>query len=165
MTETFQDIQGYEGSYQVSTMGNVLSFRLNAFLKPWITQHGYRQLHLTSLGSVKAFNICRLVALAFIPNPENKKCVNHKNGIKTDDRVENLEWATHSENTKHSFRLGLQSNKGINHSQHKINEETVREIRERSNLGDGLELLSAEFKLSKSHLSGIINRRYWAHIK
>lgn len=166
MTEIFQDIPGFEGKYRASTLGNILSLRSKSLLKPWITQHGYRQLRLSDCKNImKSFTICRLVAITFLPNPENKKCVNHKNGSKIDDRLENLEWATYSENTRHSFKLGLQSNKGVKHSQHKINEEMVREIRERSNMGEGLGILSVRYSLSKSHLSGIIHKRYWSHVK
>ena len=99
------DVQGFVGKYRVSADGRVLSMKRKHInervLKPYLANHGYL---LVSLIRGKWWSIHRLVATAFIPNPENKKTVNHKNGIRHDNRVENLEWATQSENILHSFR-------------------------------------------------------------
>lgn len=104
----------YEGFYEVSNIGNVRGvknptrFRPNqkpVTLKAYITKFGYRQFGLIINGKVKCKRGCRLVAMAFIPNPSNKPCVNHKNGIKTDDSVTNLEWVTYSENEQHSYNV------------------------------------------------------------
>jgi len=103
-------IIGYEGLYTINTNGEIFS------LDYWTTKqkkkraapndlHGYPRIGLSNNAKRKYFIVHRLVAIHFIPNPENKKCVNHKNGIKTDNRVENLEWCTHSENEKHSFDI------------------------------------------------------------
>lgn len=129
MEEQFSDIPGYEGRYQVSTSGVVRSvsrFVRNYYSdKVWIQgknisaladKRGYPRVWLTdSKGKGRAIRIHKAVAITFIPNPENKRTINHKNGIKTDNRVENLEWNTDSENMKHSFKLGLhRGNKGKN---------------------------------------------------
>lgn len=106
--EVWRDIPGYEGLYQVSTQGNVKSLRRNGnFLKPRKDHKGYMNVALTWKCKSKHFKVHRLVALAFIPNPENKRTVNHIDGNKENNNLENLEWATHSENIIHANKIGL----------------------------------------------------------
>ena len=76
-------------------------------LSPKIDKYGYEKVSLTNNGKRKEYSVHRLVAMAFIPNLENKPTINHKNGIKTDNRIENLEWATHKEQTRHAIDTGL----------------------------------------------------------
>lgn len=114
-TEIWKPVVGYEGLYEVSSLGNVRSLdRINAvgrmikgkILKPQ-TNHssgGYKQVVLYNKGC-KTYKVCRLVAKAFIPNPENKPCVDHINTVRTDDRVENLRWVTHKENSNNPLTL------------------------------------------------------------
>ena len=103
MTELWEEC---EGDYQVSNSGRMKSLKhgKERFLKPVQTPGGYQQVCLYN-GKAKRDLVHRLVARAFIPNPENKRTVNHKNGIKTDNRVDNLEWATYSENCLHASRV------------------------------------------------------------
>lgn len=99
-------IDGFE-NYTISTDGKVYSKRNNIFLKPCIDKDGYLMVLLSNNGKRKKISIHRLVALNFMPNPENKPQVNHINGIKSDNRLENLEWVTASENIVHAWTIGL----------------------------------------------------------
>lgn len=116
-TEIWKDVAGYEGLYRISAVGRIKSLsRLILYrngkkqiskeriLKPQnrITNGlVYKKIDLSKGDTVKQLSIHRLVAIAFIPNPENKPCVNHINGDASDNRVENLEWCTHKENSVH----------------------------------------------------------------
>ena len=121
--------------------------------------------------------IHRLVAIAFIPNPENKPCVNHLNGIKTDNRVENLEWVTYKENIEHAIKTGLVDYSKRKNPQHKLypkdgdhkltksTKEEVIEMRRMYDTGDYvLRELSEKFEISISVVWKIINRKTWKHI-
>lgn len=107
-----KDILGYEGRYQIDELGNV--YRLErvtvqkhklelSIIKHTMTTTGYPAVMLSNENGQKMRRVHRLLAIAFIPNPHNKSDINHKNGIKTDFRLENLEWSTRSENVKHSY--------------------------------------------------------------
>lgn len=118
--EVWKDIPGYAGMYQVSNLGRVKSLERDTkrsrpqhikerILKqtPNKTSGNYLQVYLADAGKYKAFLVHRLVAQAFIPNTDNKPVVNHKDGNKQNNCLENLEWCTHKENVLHAFVTGL----------------------------------------------------------
>lgn len=109
--EIWKDIKGYEGLYQISSLGRVksLKFGKDKILKPTHTYNKYMRVDLCHHNKVKKHKVHRLVAEAFIPNPEGKSEVNHINTIQTDNRVENLEWCTHKENMNNPLTKEKQS--------------------------------------------------------
>ena len=111
----------------------------------------------------RSLYIHRLIAETFIPNPENKPEVNHKNGDRADNRVENLEWATHKENIQHAVDTGLQNTKGEAHSQSKLTEAQVREIRQNAQ-GLTQRALAAKYGVSKYPIQRILAGKSWKHV-
>lgn len=108
--EIWKAIPGYEG-YEVSNLGNVKY--LDKVLYQGIMKNGYLRVSINS----KRYLVHRLVALTFIPNLENKRTINHINGIKTDNKITNLEWATDAENLKHALDTGLRkASKGFDNN-------------------------------------------------
>ena len=122
--EIWKDIEGYEGKYQVSNMGRVKSLYIRfketggKIIKPRISKDGYPVINLFHKGTEKHKILHRLIAQAFIPNPENKKQVNHKDGVKTNNTLENLEWVTNQENMDHAYRTGLNKSFRENHGRY-----------------------------------------------
>lgn len=122
--ELWVDIKDYEGHYQISNLGNVRSLdrgmyvrqdrykqprwmkRKGKVLNQYVDGKGYRMIRPCLFGIPKTLMVHRLVAIAFIPNPENKPAVNHINSNKLDNRLENLEWCTIRENNHHTIAMG-----------------------------------------------------------
>lgn len=96
-----KDIKGYEGLYAITSCGKVWSHRAQKFLKPQKDRYGYLHVNLYKDGKAKKYKIHRLVAEAYIPNPENKPQVNHKDENKEHNYVNNLEWMTSKENNNY----------------------------------------------------------------
>jgi hypothetical protein len=159
-----KDIVGFE-DYAICADGRVWSKRTVGFLKPTIVR-GYQQVCLSVGGFKVKRAVHRLVAWAFIPNPEGKPQVNHRNGVKADNRVENLEWATCSENILHAFSTGLnEGRKGEEHHAAKLTEADVIDIRTRYAAGGIFQReLADEFGLTPSTVGEIIRLEIWKHV-
>lgn len=174
--EIWKDVIGYEGLYQVSNLGRVKSlphyidhnYGGKALTKGKILtkriRAEYYSVTLSKDGILKQFKLSRLLALAFIPNPENKPEVNHINGIKTDDNLKNLEWVTRSENQNHAYKNCLQSGrKGESHHMVKITESQARKIKyEHKDLTQNQ--IANIYGITFQNVSNIKLGKSWKHI-
>lgn len=110
---TEKDVKGFEGRYKVSTDGQVTSYSRNKPLKGKVTTHGYLEVALSNqtegIRNVTYKTVHRLIAESFIDNPDNLPQVNHKDGNKLNNNVDNLEWCTAKENIRHAWDIGLSS--------------------------------------------------------
>lgn len=149
--------------YVTSKEGVVKSLRYNKekILSTRINYKGYKCVSLRNNNRQKVFKVHRLIAIHFIPNPENKPQVNHKNGIKTDNRIENLEWCTNLENQKHARKNGLINDSGIRNKGAKLKDESIIEIRNSSSQQKDLAL---KYGVSKSLISRVKLGLAWKHI-
>ena len=116
--------------YYIDEKGNVININTDKVLNRKINSRGYCFVTVSLNGKLKDLSIHREVAKAFIPNSENKPYVNHINGIKTDNRVENLEWVTAKENIQHAIKNELRNNRGVNSPKSKFTSDDVTNIRE-----------------------------------
>ena len=165
--EIWKDIKEYEGLYQVSNMGRVKSLNYNRSGKEKIMKQsfdkGYLRVGLTKNRKIKTIKVHRLVAIAFIPNVENKPEVDHINTIKTDNRVENLRFVTGIENmnnelTKEKMKLRNSPNKGK-----KLSDEWRKNISE-ANKGKVV-LEETKKKISKVHKGKVVSEETKKKIK
>lgn len=174
--EIWKGISNYQGLYEVSSLGNIRSLDRTSWsskrnclvnrkgnnLKKVISKRGYLQVSLCNKGIIKNCRINRLVASAFIPNPENKPYVNHIDADKTNNCFYNLEWCTAKENTYHAFSNGLMNpEKGEEHYNSRLTNADIIEIRS-MNLSNTK--ISKIYNVSSTVISKIKRGLSWKHV-
>lgn len=171
--EEWKDVIRYEGLYQVSNFGRVKSFIVSKSgrIRKGVPAMGYPQVQLKGHGdgSFETGKIHRLVAIAFIPNPDCLPEVNHLKGDRGDCRAWRLEWSTASDNMKHAYReLGkknnLQNQKGEGHYKAKFKKGDILKIREMAENGKSITEIAATYNEKTGPISRIVNKKRWAHI-
>lgn len=164
VNEVWKDIPEYEGLYQVSNLGGVkrLKFDKERVLKPWLNKGGYYYLGLCKGGTSKKIFVHRLVMLAFVG--ESDLQVNHVNGDKTDNRLENLEYCTGSENLQHAYDTGLRFGaKGEKNGNSKLTRACVERIKyghQKMKLKD----IAKIYGINLSHVSYIRSGKSWSEV-
>lgn len=169
MVEIWKDIEGYEGLYQISSFGSVKSFhkdKENGKLK-WLNTHrkGYYFVSLSIHGKNTYPKIHRLVALTFINNPEDKEQVNHIDGDKLNNNVNNLEWMTNQENRDHAVKHRLIA-RGETMHRSNLTETDIKNIRIRYKQEKiSQEKLGKIYGVCQQSITNIINYKTWKHVK
>lgn len=162
--EVWKDLEGYVGLYQVSTLGRVRGLRRNKkILKPAISGNGSLTVVLCSYKRWTK-SVHRLIAQTFIPNYENKPEVNHIDGDRTNNRVDNLEWVTRSENEKHAYRTGLKSQKGESNFRSKLKVTDIDKIRTFRRYGLPQYEIAKIFGVTPACVSSVCRRITWKHV-
>lgn len=165
--EEWKDIPDYEGFYQASTFGRVrgigryvrqrgghTQLRRGKVLQGALNRTGYWMLILCKDGKQKAREVHRLIALTFIPNPLGLPCVNHKDGTKTNNRPENLEWCTQRENVRHGFSTKYKR---------AIAPEIMEAILARAKIGESAAKIARELKIPYKTVLRLTDGSEWRH--
>lgn len=179
MKEQWKEIKGNREIYEVSSLGNVRTKDREGARGRHIKGHiltqrdnsnGYLRCNLNVNGKRKSYLVHRLVADLFIPNPNNKPFINHIDGNKHNNLVDNLEWCTRSENEKHAWKFGLKrdtATKGELHGMHKLSRKNVEYIRNHhirngGNMKTGE--LARNFNVNPQTITDIVSERIWRSI-
>lgn len=159
--DIWYSIEGHD-IYRISKTGVIQNCKTSKDVPVFSDRNGYKSVVLRRNAKRHAITIHRLLALTFIPNPENKAFVNHKNGVKGDNRIVNLEWATPKENVDHAIKTGLRGGiKGERNIGCKLTVDQVIAIFQAPN---NISELARRFNVSKSAISKIKNGQAWSSV-
>lgn len=170
MEEEWKAIAGYEGIYEVSSLGNVKRIAAycgrSGLLSPDADHCGYLRVRLFRNNQGVRFHVAKLVIEAFVGPKLPGMTINHKSGIKAQNGIDNLEYLTQSDNAKHSYReLGRSRHQGSTHPMHKLNEKQVAKMRiEYAKTPEPLLAISAKYRIGVPTVSMILNRKIWKHV-
>lgn len=156
-----RQIKDFE-DYLISDSGVVIKSSSGRAMSQHVCNHGYPYVFLTKQKKRYIKKVHRLLMEAFVPNPENKATVNHINGIKTDNRLSNLEWATVAENVRHAYANNLgKPPKGEHHCCAILTEDAVRDIRKYKHTHKHYSL---KYGVTEGAILRVIHRKTWKHI-
>jgi hypothetical protein len=180
--EVFKPVMGYKNYYEISNKGTIKSLPRRgrvglriyggSIMKPELEKDGYHKVMLqTTTHGRKRFFVHRLVAEAFLPNVKKLSSVNHKDGNKTNNCVENLEWISVRDNNRHAFSTGLNKYnnalpvlRGAKHNMAKLADSDVIEIRRKFLSGERIKNISLSHGITYDNAWSICKRKSWKHI-
>lgn len=176
MEKIWEKIEGFS-SYEISNYGEIKTYNwknkgYERIMKPALDGAGYfrTMLKRDSDGKFCTVKVHRLVCKAFLNLIEGKNIVNHLNGIRNDNRLTNLEWCNHSENLKHSFKIGLSDNKGSKNPASKLVESQVQQILDnyeygrKNKTGTTKKQIAEKYKISVGTVRDIVSKKTWKHL-
>lgn len=177
LVEIWRPVPGWEGLYEISNHGRLKTLQ-RRFLRHGITRYwpekikkfssckkGYRISRLTHNERGQTVKLHRLVATVFIRPPLLREEVNHKDGVKSNNVVTNLEWVTAKENAQHAVRTGLRvAAKGESHGRAKLREVDIPVIRALLATGEGVTIIAKKFNVSTGPIAGIKQGKLWTHV-
>ena len=163
--EIFKDIINFENTYQVSDLGNVRNKKTGLLLRPFYNKKGYEYVYLSysHKGRVKWY-VHRLVGFHFIPNPDRKPQINHKDGNVHNNNVDNLEWCTNEENQRHAVLHNLHY-QGESHKDHKFREENITLLPRLCAIGFTVTQLNRLTGVACVNIDKIIKGKTWRPLK
>lgn len=157
-------IVGWEGLYSVCPAGHVRSHRNRKWLRVAVASHGYENVILFHDGRKKGMLVHRLVYAAHVGPVPPRMDINHINGVKTDNRVGNLEVLTRKENMAHAVRIGIYSSKGEAHGGARLTDAGVLDILARRAKGERVKDIASIYGVRPSHVGSVLHGRAWRHV-
>lgn len=154
----------YSKDFRINKKGQLKNIKTGTIIKVHPDKDGYIRTNIWINGIRRNFKIHRMIAIHFIPNPENKPQVNHKDGNKANNSISNLEWCTAGENQRHAIKTGLKCGQpGILHHHRKINENTVYKMFKLAKTKSVTEIAKI-LNLKHGHVYLILRKKRWQHL-
>jgi len=166
--EIFKPVLGFESEYHISNLGNLMTVkqgsgaRSGRILKKGYNLRGYVQYTLGRYGGRHSAHL--LVMQAFVGKKPEGMEINHINGIKDDNRLENLEYCTKSQNKLHAVNV-LNKGRGVSHGNSKLNDDIIREIRQLASTGLSFYKIADLYNITRPNVGYIVNLKTWSHVK
>jgi hypothetical protein len=150
--------------YEITKCGIIRNKATGAIKSQYISSTGYYMISISTNNKSKPYRVHRLLAENFITKVAGKNCINHKDGNKLNNSLDNLEWCNHLENMKHAFNSNLANNTGINNGMAKINDDIAKQIKIMLKEKVSQQKIADKFNISRSLVLGINVGRLWKHV-